>query len=229
MASAWLYTLVPAGAAVLGAVVATCRPPGPRTVSAIQHFAAGVVFAAAATEILPDVKHQGAALPVAIGGAIGVALMLLVRALSERAAGGIGLAAVIGVDVLIDGIVLGLGFAAGAEQGVLLTLALTLEVLFLGLSATGELSPTLGSPGRTILAIGGLALLLPIGALLGTPAAALPPAWQTGLFAFALIALLYLVTEELLVEAHEVPDTPWITAMFFAGFLILLLLEEVAL
>jgi ZIP family zinc transporter len=41
-----------------------------------------------------------------------------------------------------------------------------------------------------------------------------------------LIALLYLVTEELLVEAHEVPDRPWVTATFFAGFLVLLLLEE---
>ena len=40
-------------------------------------------------------------------------------------------------------------------------------------------------------------------------------------------ALLYLVTEELLIEAHETPDRPWVTAMFFVGFLALLLLEEV--
>ena len=48
-----------------------------------------------------------------------------------------------------------------------------------------------------------------------------------GVFAFGLMALLYLVTEELLVEAHEAPDKPWITAMFFAGFLLLILLEEI--
>ena len=42
----------------------------------------------------------------------------------------------------------------------------------------------------------------------------------------SLFALLYLVTEELLVEAHETPDRPWVAAMFFAGFLLLLLLEE---
>ena len=40
------------------------------------------------------------------------------------------------------------------------------------------------------------------------------------------MALLYLVTEELLVEAHESPDTPLISSMFFIGFLGLLLLEE---
>jgi len=47
-----------------------------------------------------------------------------------------------------------------------------------------------------------------------------------GFLAFSLIALLYLVTEDLLVEAHETPDRPWVTAMFFAGFLILLIIEE---
>ena len=41
------------------------------------------------------------------------------------------------------------------------------------------------------------------------------------------MALLYLVTEELLVEAHERPDTPFISAMFFVGFLGLLLIEEI--
>ena len=41
-----------------------------------------------------------------------------------------------------------------------------------------------------------------------------------------LMALLYLVTEELLVEAHEKPDTPLISSMFFIGFPGLLLIEE---
>ncbi len=57
-ASAWMYTLIPAGAAIIGAVVAVYSRPGPTIVSAIQHFAAGVVFAAAG-EILPDVMHRG--------------------------------------------------------------------------------------------------------------------------------------------------------------------------
>lgn len=34
------------------------------------------------------------------------------------------------------------------------------------------------------------------------------------MFAFSLVALLYLVVEELLVEAHEGPEGPLITAMF---------------
>lgn len=45
-------------------------------------------------------------------------------------------------------------------------------------------------------------------------------------FAFGLVALLYLVTEEILVEAHEIPDTPLTTAIFFVGFLLLIVIEE---
>jgi ZIP family zinc transporter len=39
--------------------------------------------------------------------------------------------------------------------------------------------------------------------------------------AFAAAALLWLVVEELLVEAHETPERPWMAVMFFAGFLML--------
>ena len=39
------------------------------------------------------------------------------------------------------------------------------------------------------------------------------------------VALLYLVSEELLTEAHETADTPPLTATFFAGFLVILLLS----
>ena len=58
------------------------------------------------------------------------------------------------------------------------------------------------------------------------PVAALSPVMIAGFLSFGLMALLYLVTEELLVEAHEKPDTPLISSMFFVGFLALLTLEE---
>jgi ZIP family zinc transporter len=206
---AWLYTLIPAAAAVLGAAVAVNMRPGPVLVSAIQHFAAGVVFAAAAGEILPDLKHAGSPWATLVGGGVGVAAMLAVRTLERRVKGPVGLLTVTGIDILVDGLVLGIAFAAGAKAGFLLTVALTIEVLFLGLTVANELGD-----------------LLPLGALLGGPVATLPAAIRGGFLAFGLIALLYLVTEELLVEAHETEDRPWVTAMFFAGFLLLLLLDE---
>ena len=226
--SAWAYTLIPALATVLGAAVAAVRQPGPAVTSAVQHLAAGVLFAAVAGEILPDLKHQQSPIAVIVGGALGVALMILVKRLGEKAKGSTGLIATVGIDILIDGLVLGIGFAAGAKQGLLLTGALTLEVLFLGIAVASKLKQTSGSAGRVVGTVAGLALLLPMGALLGTPIGALPGPYLAGFFAFALVALLYLVTEELLVEAHAVPEQPWTTAMFFIGFLGMLVIEEIA-
>ena len=66
-----------------------------------------------------------------------------------------------------------------------------------------------------------------LGAALGAAAlAGLPESDKAAAFAFGLIALLYLVTEELLVEAHEKPDTAWGTALFFIGFLGLATIDE---
>ena len=222
---AWSYTLIPAAAAVVGAAAAVNLRPGPVLVSAIQHFAAGVVFAAAAGEILPDVKHAGSPWAMLVGGALGVAAMLLVRILEKRVKGPAGLMSVTGIDILVDGLVLGIAFAAGAKAGILLTVALTIEVLFLGLTVANELGEGGASKGKVVGLTAALVLLLPLGALLGGPVGSLPAAVQAGFLSFGLIALLYLVTEELLVEAHETEDRPWVTAMFFAGFLLLLLLD----
>ena len=227
MTSALIYTLIPVGAAVAGAGLAVTAKPGPTLTSAVQHFAAGVVFAAAAGEILPSVMHGGSPWATAIGGAIGVLVMLLVKQLETIVKGPVGLMTMVAVDVLIDGLVLGIAFVAGAKVGLLLTIALTMEVLFLGVTVANELGEVMRSRLKVVAIVAALLLLLPVGALLATPVATFPPVVVTGIFAFGLIALLYLVTEELLVEAHETPDKPWVTAMFFAGFLILMIIEEV--
>ena len=221
------FTLIPVTAVLLGSLVAVTRRPSEAVVSAMQHLAAGVVFAAAAVEILPQVMHEGSPVATFIGGAIGIIVMLSLKAIEGRAKGPIAMLAAVGVDILIDGLVLGLAFVAGGKAGVLLTIALTLEVLFLGLTVTTELGETIRSKARIVGITVGIALLLPIGAALATPVALFPPIVVAGFLSFGLMALLYLVTEELLVEAHEKPDTPLISAMFFIGFLGLLLIEEI--
>ena len=224
--SAWTYTLIPAAAVVLGAAIATWRRPGPAFTAAVQHFAAGVVFAAAAGELLPDIKHRESVWAIIVGGTTGILLMLLIRRLGEMSKSTLGLVVMVAVDIFIDGLVLGIGFAAGPKQGFLLTVALTIEVLFLGLSLTPELSEAIQRPTKVIAVVAGLAILLPIGAALGIPVSHLPNFWIAAFFSFGLIALLYLVTEELLVEAHSAPEKPWVTSLFFVGFLLILLLDE---
>ncbi|TPG15778.1 transporter [Sphingomonas koreensis] len=225
--TAFYYTLIPVLAVLLGAIATAIRRPGPAMTSAIQHLAAGVVFAAAATEILPDVMHSGSAIATLVGGALGMLVMLGLKSAEERFHGPLAMIGAMGTDLLIDGLVLGLAFAAGARAGLLLTIALTLEVLFLGVTVSEELGQTIRSKVRVVVMTVALALLMPLGTLIALPVAALPAVWVTGFLSFGLIALLYLVIEELLVEAHTKPDSPLISAMFFVGFLALLTLEEV--
>ena len=220
------FTLIPVVAVLIGSLFAVSRRPSDAFVSAMQHLAAGVVFAAAAAEILRQVMHEGSPIATFTGGALGILVMLSLKALEGRASGPIAMLGAVAVDILIDGLVLGLAFVAGGKAGVLLTIALTLEVLFLGLTVTTELGETIKSKARIIGITMGIALLLPIGAAIATPVATFPPVVIAGFLSFGLMALLYLVTEELLVEAHEKPDTPLISAMFFIGFLGLLLIEE---
>lgn len=221
------YTLIPVTAATIGGVVAAWRTPGPMLRSFVQHFAAGVVVAAAAGELLPDVVHEKSLWAVVIGGALGVVVMLAVKQLTKKASGSISLMATVGVDVLIDGLIVGIGFAAGAKEGILLTIALTIELLFLSLSVSATLSQANVSRARVAIATLGIALLLPLGAAVGVVLlAGLSGAILAAFFAFGLVALLYLVIEELLVEAHEIPDNPITTAIFFVGFLLLIVIEE---
>lgn len=223
--SVWFFMLIPWAALVLGAIAATVRTFSPSVTSGIQHLAAGVVFAAAATEVLPAIRHSGPTSAILIGGFLGLATMLGVKAVGRRLPGAWSLVVLVAIDIFIDGVVVGIGFAAGEEQGTILLIALTAEILFLGLSATEELREVVKSRLAVIATVLAGGALLPLGALLGEPVHMLPPFYLTASFAFALIALLYLVTEELLVEAHRQPDSSLVTSMFFVGFLGLLALE----
>lgn len=234
--SVLLYALFPATAVIVGSLVAAYRMPGPGIRSAIQHFAAGVVFAAVSVELLPDVKHEKAALPVIIGFSLGVIAMLVIRRLTEppQVEGKTlerkptAMLVTVGLDIAIDGLLVGIGFTVGGQQGILLTFALTLEILFLGLSVAAEF----GQAGFNRFAVMRIAIALAVvfafSAMIGAAVfSALSPTLFTIVVSFGLAALLYLVTEELLIEAHETPDTLLSTTTFFVGFLVLLVISIV--
>lgn len=71
----------------------------------------------------------------------------------------------------------------------------------------------------------GLALLVVVGGFIG---GVFLPGLASNLMelvlAFGVAALLFLVTEELLNEAHEQAETPLLTSMFFVGFLVFMVL-----
>ncbi len=235
VSTAGLLVLFPVGAAALGAGVTAWRRPGPQLTSGIQHFAAGVVLAALAGEVLPDLRREGHLGAVLLGFSAGVVLLLILGAYADRqekaaaerpgpATGSLpmGLLTAVAIDLLIDGLLVGLGATLGSNQGLIITIALTVEILFLAVSVSIGLLDKQVSRGRAGLVSGSLGLFCAGGALLG--AAVLGSASATVLaavLAFGAAALLYLVVEELLVEAHEAKQTPVLAAMFFAGFIAL--------
>ncbi len=233
LAQALSYTSLAVVAALVGGVIAVYRPPGPQMESNIQHFAAGVVIAAVAAELLPDI-HDRAPQVVVLGFAIGVVTMLgihrLSRAIEQRDLGGpfagaAGLLITVAIDMVIDGVLIGVTFLDNPDAGVIIALALTIEVLFLGVAGVVALPQNLGMARKLavpaafglLLATGVTVGVLALGGVTGAPIAII--------LAFGSAALLYLVTEELLVKAGKVPETPVSTTLFFVGFLSIFLLD----
>jgi ZIP family zinc transporter len=170
------------------------------------------------------------------GFILGIASMLVIKwytaKLELKEVGNIGkqllpwgMLTAIGIDLLLDGLLLGIGFAAGAKEGMLLALALAMECLSLGLAISSSLLKLQLNGGKIISILTGLSVLFVIGAAIGffvlhyTSDKVLEI-----VLSFGSAALLFLVTEELLVEAHEQKDSPFYTAAFFAGFLIFMIL-----
>lgn len=229
------FALLPVLAMGIGSAVALVRMPPPSVRSGIQHFAAGVIFAVVAVELLPAMRaiHDDV-VEVVAGFAAGLVLMLMVERLTgshEHARPGVAPGSMrmlipIGLDLFLDGVLLSIAFGAGPSEGRLLALALACELLSLGVALTVELRKLKRSRRASLLTPVLLALTtLVAGATLGALIfTGLPEQWLAALLAFGTAALLFLVVEGLLVEAHEVGETQVGTAMFFAGFLILLVL-----
>lgn len=230
-----LFSLMPALALVGASIVPGFWKLSSHAKGMIQHFAAGVVFSVAAVEFLPEIRHQLQPLPLALSFMAGVVLMLNLemithqaRRLFGKAEGGEGsFMAAVAIDLFLDGLLLGIGFSVGPTHGLLLALALALEGVTLGLAIATSLFDGGQRRAQVLLRCAGLASLLVVGAAVGATALhSLPQSTLAMVMSFGLAALLYLVVEELLVEAHEEKDSPIASGMFFVGFIIFVILGQ---
>lgn len=147
----------------------------------------------------------------------------------RRQAGGgrveISLLVAVAIDFLLDGLLLGVGFAAGSRIGILLALAEAAEQLSVGMALAGELTHGGMARSRIILLVTALGSLVFVSAVLGaTILSGLTGGAMETVLSFGLAALLYLVIEELLREAHEEKESAGGTLLFFAGFLLFLVI-----
>ena len=144
-----LFSLLPVATMVIGGIVAVYKKPNGNIRSLILHFAAGVVFSVVAVELLPDIVKEHKPLQVIVGFALGLITMLAIKKFTEAKETGratttegklsVSLLVAIGVDIFIDGLLLGIGFSAGNKEGMLLAIALAVELLSLGMATATEL------------------------------------------------------------------------------------------
>ena len=228
------YILLATGAGILGSVIALLWQPTVKYRSAIQHFAAGAVLAAVASNVIPEVERIGT-LPGIIGGFVAGGLVMVglkwlvvrfERQEKRRHKFPVGLAAAAAVDTLIDGMLISVGFSASQQLGTLLAIALSLELLFLTLSVGVEFREGNFKWWQSLAVTGGIALMLAIGALGASFlfAGASQPTLAV-LLSFGAAALIYLIAEELLVENIEAEESVFSTVTLFSGFLALLILK----
>jgi len=211
------------------------------------------VTAALVGEIMPELRREGHLVWTIVGFVAGAVLVLALGAYGRRTEaqaeaeaelsrrGGfrnkaviaataatlpIGMLGAMAVDLLLDGVLVGLGARLGFTQGLILTIALTLEILFLGLSVVAELKQAGFSARRAVLICTGLGLMTAVGAIgAALLLAGVSTTIMSAVLAFGAAALLYLVVEELLVEAHEEKESVALGASYFAGFLVIYVLS----
>lgn len=241
-------------AGVLGAVIAALATRGQTSTltSYGQHFAAGLIIAAATLDLLPEALHLGGGWPLIIGFVLGTAFMLALRALLTRfghghshgddhghghghghgdsqtkAVTGVNLRLVVAlaVVVLIDGAIIGIALSAGGAAALLIAIALSIELLFVAASTAGSARAGGGSLGTAIGVGAFVAVMMPIGAVLGAVvfAGVSAPVLIAGL-GFGAAALLFTAVAELLVEAYEIKESTGTIAMAAGGFLLFLIL-----
>lgn len=245
-------------AGVIGAVIAAIatRNQTSTITSYVQHFAAGLIIAAATLDLLPEALHLGGQWPLIIGFVLGTAFMLALRALlnrfghshgggndhthdheAEHASGhtststavlaGVNLRLVVAlaVVVLIDGAIIGIALSVGGSGALLIAIALSIELLFVAASTAGSTQAGGGGVGTAIGVGAFVAVMMPIGAVLGSLvfAGVSAPLLVAGL-AFGAAALLFTAVAELLVEAYEIKESTGTIAMAAAGFLAFLVL-----
>lgn len=229
------FAILPVITMLTGGIIAIVRKINGNLRSLILHFAAGVVFSVVAVEIIPDVIRNHNPVMATVGFALGFISMIGIKKIADMPAAYLekddlsgkipwGLLSGIGVDIVIDGLLLGIGFAAGAKEGKLLAFALAVELLSLGMATVTELKSASLTKNRILIILATISSLFFISALLGgTLLQHLSHDMLELVLSFGVSALLFLVTEELLIEAHEEKETVWHTSAFFFGFLLFLI------
>jgi ZIP family zinc transporter len=221
----WLA--MPAVVMFAGGVLTFFWRPSKQLIGLVQHLAAGIILAALTIEVFPEMRRTNMAQPTLIFSfVLGVLFMYGVKLLGTYLERGnashdvqkqfnYGMIITVFIDAALDGVTIGAGFAAGEKVGFALALGLSVEMLFLAMSLMSDTIKGM----RLLLLSACFSLTILVCAALGYHFLstsfnhAIPIA-----LAFSAAALIYLVTDELLIEAHEQEEKSYSMLVLFSGF-----------
>jgi zinc transporter ZupT len=141
------------------------------------------------------------------------------------------LVATVVIDAGVDGLLIGLAFSAAQGAGWSMSIATTIEMCFLGMSFSATVQNATRSKVKHAGTVALPPLMLFMAGVVGICIGKVLTAWTLVFIAFisfAVVALLFLVTQELLAEAREVAgEVKVCNAMFFVGVFGGIILEKV--
>ena len=229
--------ILPALTLMGGGALGSRFHPGHRLRGMIAHLVGGLVLGTAAADLMPAASSSGHPLALALGFCLGFSLLLVINAVlkepelpsaGERARPLSILLLPFLVDSLIDGLVVGISSEA-TSNGWIIPIAVALEM---GLAALGVGTLLGRGAGRWRCSLAGV--LMGLTYLLGLGVSQWLGDWfrgaaLTGLLAFGTAALIYLVVEEVMKEAHAdgEDDSGVVNLAFFIGLLVVWLLDSV--
>lgn len=233
------------GTALGGILILLVRTPREGTMNALLGLTAGVMLAATGFSLLVPALDRGPLGQVTAGFLLGGLMMLVLdeivphvharfreahhQTLEEAAAErrGMLLLSALTIHNVPEGMAVGLAFAAGGtDLGIPLALAIGLQNIPEGFAAATPLRDA-GSTSRFAAVIGGLTgAVEPIAAFASYFAFEYVDGLLAGGLAFAAGAMLYVIVDELIPEAHGRGNEREVTVALMIGFTVMMVLDN---
>lgn len=244
MSAADLGWLIGPGVAtgVGGLFLLVVRRPSGRLLDTVLGFTAGVMLAATVFSLLVPALERGSLAEVVGGFLLGCAVLAVLDRVvphvhlrffeAGHAAPAEGKRATLLLSALTihnvpEGMAVGVAFAAGGpELGIPIALAIGIQNIPEGFAAAAPLLPLGVSTGRTLGIAALTGLVEPPAALAAYAAFDVASVLLAGALAFAAGAMLYVVVDELIPEAHARGYQATATGALVVGFVVMMTLDN---
>ena len=230
---------LPAGANVLGGLASELLPESERTLSLALHLAAGVVLGVVGLELMPEALAVDPVwvptLAFVLGGLAFMGIERGIDAAQRRLGDGddrTGPLAVftgVSLDLFSDGVMIGTGTVLSPALGLVLAAGQVPADLPEGFAAVSSLRSAGIRRSRRLLMAAGFTIPILVGATLGyVGLRAAPELVTVSVLAVTGGALISVVVEEMVTQAHEGDTSRWGPVFLTAGFALFALVSTYA-